>query len=326
MSLQLSVIIPTYNGRQRIGLPLAALAKQDAAEGCFEVIVVDNGSTDGTADAVAQDAASARLSARGWRVRIVRENRPGLSVARLRGVREASGEIVCFLDDDTEPAADYVATGLRAMPQEDIGLLISRIFPRYQADPPPSVRRREHLLAINDRQGNEPKEFASDATLAPTIGAGMWVRRDACLRALTEHGTLMSDRVGQQLYSGGDIELGLRIGRMGLKRLYVPGLVLHHHIPPSRFRCGYICRLIIGIVRSELTLRQRYPRLDPPPPLWRAVASLLFAIAAVPVLVLRTDGLRETAFVLASRWARVLGPYRTTLSDDPVRSAAEVLT
>ena len=69
---------------------------------------------------------------------------------------------------------------------------------------------------------------------------------------------LLSDRVGTQTMCGGDIELGLLVGKAGYDRVYDPKLRLHHYIPESRLQTRYFCRLITGIVRSELTLQRKY--------------------------------------------------------------------
>jgi glycosyltransferase involved in cell wall biosynthesis len=305
-----TIVIPAYNAAARIEIPLRALSKQKLDNARFEVVVVDNASSDGTRSRVERSEAASELTARGCPLRVVAEPRPGLTSARLRGLREAASGIVCFLDDDNEPATGYVQTGLDAMMRRaDVGVLVSRVFPRYQTEPPSSVRKREHLLAINHRLGDREIEWPGDCTVAPTLGAGMWIRRDAGIAALTSGHPLLADRVGDRLTSGGDIELGLRIGGMGLKRLYVPELVLYHHIPESRLRCRYVCRLILGIVRSELTLGQRYDRLGRAAVRARAIPSVMFALLSLPALMLRRDGLREAAFVVVARWARVLGPY-----------------
>jgi hypothetical protein len=120
----------------------------------------------------------------------------------------------------------------------------------------------------------------------------------------------MPDRLGKQLLSGGDIEFGFLMGQAGYRRLYGPSLKVWHLIPASRFETRYFLRLIIGIVRSEQTLKARYlghtfhglARV-------KAVARLVGAGLATPVLALRGDPAREVLFVLASRWAQVRGPY-----------------
>jgi glycosyltransferase involved in cell wall biosynthesis len=216
-----SVVIPTFNGAARLPRVLAALVAQTAPDGSFEVVVVDNASTDATATVARDDVAVAQLGARGIEVRVIAEPRQGLTYARIAGVAAARCDAVCFLDDDNLPDPDYIEQGISIFTDESLGLVISCARPRWETPPPASVTRRLHLLAINDfYMGDQPVDFGASATPAPTIGAGLWVRRSAFLKAVPwEHPELlMPDRVGQRLVSGGDIELGVLIGKAGYRR------------------------------------------------------------------------------------------------------------
>ena len=94
----ISVVIPAYNAERSIEATLRALSSQ-AFEAPFEVIVVDDGSTDRTAEIVARHP----------EVRLIRQPNEGPSVARNRGVAEARGEIVVFTDADCVPTPDFLA-------------------------------------------------------------------------------------------------------------------------------------------------------------------------------------------------------------------------
>jgi glycosyltransferase involved in cell wall biosynthesis len=313
MNLKASIVIPAYNSAQRLHIPLESLVSQTAANGSFEVIIIDNASTDGTGDIARNHWTVAALKERNIDCHVVRENRKGLTYARIRGICEARGLFVCFLDDDNAPDADYVAEGIAAFFDDSIGLLVSRIYPKYESVfPTPSMERREHLLAINQKMGDSRLEWEATATIAPTIGAGMWVRRAAFLSAVPwqSPNLMLSDRIGKNLTSGGDIEIGFLLGKAGFKRVYLPRLILRHVIPASRLTTQYFCRLIIGIVRSTLTLdakymEKRYGLLHK----CASLANLMFALVASPLLVLRRDGFRELLFVILARWAAFLGPY-----------------
>lgn len=310
MTPRVSFVIPTWNGSKCIHLPLAGLARQRWSD--FEVIVVDNGSTDRVANTVTEHAAWREMADRGIACRVVQEPRAGATYARIRGVLEATGELVCFLDDDNEPVPGYVEAGIAALSDRAVGVLISRIYPEYELPPPSSIVKREHLLAINCRLGDESIEWGPDAVFAPTVTAGMWVRREVFLKAVPwwDPDQLLADRKGGSLACGGDIEIGYLIGRAGYKRVYTPELRLLHHIPRARLESAYFCRLIKGIVRSEITLRTRYLRgTRVNRERARAAGKLLLALLAAPVLALRADGSREALFVLVSRWAQLQGPY-----------------
>lgn len=309
-----TVVIPTYNGARRVGQVLDALLLQDARPASFEVIVVDNNSNDGTSDIVEHHESTQNLRDRGTPCRVVQEPQQGLSFARICGITQARGRYVCFLDDDTLPDRGYVRTGTETFDADDaIGLLVSRLRPRYESKVPPSIARREHLFAINRKMGDAVVDFGAVASLAPTLGGGLWVRRSAFLSAVpwNKPELLLRDRVGNKLISGNDIEIGYLIGRAGFRRLYRPDLGLEHCIEERRLNVRYFARLIQGIVRSELTLKERYEHSRYTP--WsrlRAAARFGAAAAATPVVLLREDGLRESLFVLASHWAHVQGPYK----------------
>ncbi|WP_342378869.1 glycosyltransferase family 2 protein [Myxococcus stipitatus] len=307
-----TLVIPTYNGARRVEAPLQALLAQQAPSDCFEVVVVDNNSTDGTSRVVEESPSVAGLRQRGVEVRVVSETRQGLLFARLCGIQSARRDVVCFLDDDNVPEPNFVADGLVHFQDVQVGVVVSRLYPRYETPPPPSISRREHLLAINHRLGDAPIDFGAAATIAPTIGAGLWLRRAAFLDAVPWRTPeqLMPDRLGEQLLSGGDIEFGFLLGKAGHRRVYSPSLKVWHLIPRSRFETRYFLRLIVGVVRSEKTLEARYLGRE-----FAGVgrvknwARLLGAGLASPALALRGDAVREILFVLASRWAQVQGPY-----------------
>jgi glycosyltransferase involved in cell wall biosynthesis len=306
---RVSVVIPTFNGALRLPLVLAALAEQDAPDGSFELIVVDNASTDDTGLVLERDQSAARLRQRSINCRTVHERRKGLTYARICGVIAACGELVCFLDDDNVPDADYIANGPPAFNDPVVGLATSKVRPDWETEPPPSIERRRHLLAVNDYNGDQPKTFTG--LIAPTIGAGMWVRKEAFLRAIPwqQPDTLISDRRGGSLCGSGDIEIGVLMYLAGYERRYIPELRLAHRIPQWRIDVRYMRRLIIGTIRSELAIRAKYEKPFGTVEPLGAWANLAMTACALPgFLLFKPDRKREAVFVLADRYARVRGP------------------
>jgi hypothetical protein len=211
---------------------------------------------------------------------------------------EARADYVCFLDDDNCPDRHFVAEALRAFEETRAGLLTSRVFPSYEVPPPPSVARREHLLAINHKLGSTMHDWGARADLAPTLGAGMWVRRADFLSAIPcdEPWRLLCDRVGEELTSGGDIEIGVLMGRAGYRRVYWPTLVV---------------QLIVGVVRSKATLEEAYePRGSPRRRRLIALVRVANCVLAAPLVLVRRDGVQDFVFALTGRWAELMGPYR----------------
>src|SRR5437763_16556472 len=92
-----TIIIPTFNGASRIERCLLALRHQQA-ECEIETLVVDDGSTDSTADVVGRYPS----------VRLIQQNNAGPAAARNRGAREARGDVLLFTDDDCEPAPGWL--------------------------------------------------------------------------------------------------------------------------------------------------------------------------------------------------------------------------
>lgn len=98
--MKFSVVIPLYNKEKYIEATIRSVLGQSCQE--FEVLVVDDGSTDGSL-ALAERFASDR-------VHIIRQENQGVSVARNTGIEHASGEFICFLDADDQWRPEYLAT------------------------------------------------------------------------------------------------------------------------------------------------------------------------------------------------------------------------
>jgi glycosyltransferase involved in cell wall biosynthesis len=115
---QVSVVIPARNAASRLARVLDALAHQTAPAGLFEVIVVDDGSTDGTAE----------VARAGGRVRLLRAPPQGRqAAARNYGAAESRGRVLAFLDADCVPRADWIERGLAELDAQGADLLAGQI-------------------------------------------------------------------------------------------------------------------------------------------------------------------------------------------------------
>jgi glycosyltransferase involved in cell wall biosynthesis len=108
--MKLSVVVPTFNRRESLSATLDGLARQDVSD--FEVIVIDDGSSDGTGEWL-------KALAPPFPLRVIVQANGGPSKARNRGVVEAEGEVIVFLDDDTEPPPAFLSAHAALHPTDD---------------------------------------------------------------------------------------------------------------------------------------------------------------------------------------------------------------
>ncbi|MES2459968.1 MAG: glycosyltransferase [Armatimonadota bacterium] len=102
-----SVIIPTFNRRDSLQVSLEGLTRQEFPPDRFEVVVVSDGSTDGTDELLSNLAENGTYP---FALRPIRQENAGPARARNRGIDEARGEIIVFLDDDVEPAPTFLSS------------------------------------------------------------------------------------------------------------------------------------------------------------------------------------------------------------------------
>lgn len=257
MSPRLSVVICTRNPRpQYFGRVLGALRQQTFSAGEWELIVVDNQSDPPLAP-------SYDLS---WHplARVVREETPGLTHARLRGCSEASSSLFIFVDDDNVLDSNYLATAVHlADGMPFLGVWSASIHGEFETPPEAWMKPYLPYLALtefsHDRWSNHPR----GQTLP--VGAGMVVRREVmtAYRAslLDDPRRLRLDRDGQSLLAGGDTDIGLAACSLGLGCGCMTALRVTHLIPASRLQVRYLTRLVEDITASHhwLDLAQGLP-------------------------------------------------------------------
>lgn len=160
--LSVSVVIPVLNGAETIGDTLTAILNQRHAPCNAEVIVVDNGSTDGTPEI-----------ARRFPVVLTHESVRGASAARNRGIRQAHGEVVAFLDADTLPSRRWLAELVAPFVDSHVMLVGGQMMDYLPRTPP------ERFMAS---MGTFKLEYTLFRQSFPYISSGtLAVRRAAAL-------------------------------------------------------------------------------------------------------------------------------------------------
>jgi glycosyltransferase involved in cell wall biosynthesis len=256
----LSVVICTHNPRSDyLQRCVDALRCQTLPPNRWELVVVDNRSGRPVADRVDLSWRSA--------ARIVREETLGLTPARLRGIRETTGELLVFVDDDNVLDADFLEIALRVSKEKQfLGSWSGQCRPAIEENPPEWTRRYWGNLVI--RQFDE--DVWSNLPRLPDsmpCGAGLCVRRDVALQYLHLHESgkrsFQFDRTGASLLSGGDNDLAACACDIGLGLGLIAALKLQHLIPPQRLTADYISHLAEGIAfTSTLLDAERGVRTD----------------------------------------------------------------
>lgn len=198
----ISVIIPVRNGADSIRSCLASLLATSYPEDRREIIVVDNGSTDGTADLV-----------RGFPVRYVTAlERRGAPAARNVGIRAAQGEILAFTDADCVVTSGWLQAVARGFERPEVGAVAGEILPY-----PPSTPAERHASRVRHLS---PQRYLARPRLPFAVFANLAFRRE------------VFDRIGlldEHLFQGDSTDFCTRFVRgTGLKLEYAPTAVVFH--------------------------------------------------------------------------------------------------
>ena len=243
-----SLVICTCNGAARIEATLAAIRDQQVDHDIpWEVIVVDNASTDGTAE----------IAAGFWTsqvpFKVVHEKRQGITFARMCGIENASFDFVSFIDDDNLVGPGWVETLYWFfMHYPEAGMCGGNNEAVFETPPPDWFEAIETCYAVG-KQGGETSDITDSKGFL--WGAGLSLRKTVFRQLLSagfEFHT--SGRTGARLSAGDDTELSLAFIAAGSRLWYVENLRLRHMIPAARLTWPYAVGVFTGLGESEFIL------------------------------------------------------------------------
>jgi glycosyltransferase involved in cell wall biosynthesis len=245
---EVSLIICTRNRSQLLADACRSMLEMEAPETSWELLIVDNDSTDDTL-ALARSIADANPG----KVRVMVEKEIGLSATRNAGIRAARGQLLAFLDDDAFPARDWLSGIRAALAGPGVLCAGGPVEPLFQGELPTWLDDRFlPYLTVWDK-GSEPQPLTYNEY---PRGANIAYRREAFERfgLFSPH----LGRKGSALTSCEEIEHCLRIERGGGLILYTPEARIRHWVDASRITPEWMMRRFAAQGRSEAIIHWQH--------------------------------------------------------------------
>jgi len=244
-----TLTICTYNRSKYLGPLLESIALNDYDKSCFEILVVDNNSTDATPE-VCRAFQSAHPDVA---FRYEEEHIQGLSAARNKGISEASGDIILFVDDDALVDKHYIGYYMQYFADHpEVMAAGGPIQPQYETSEPSWMTNYTRALLCGWMYyGSEVRSYPTGRYPG---GGNAAYRREVFSRVglfNTELG-----RKGSSLMASEEKDIFDKMANLGMPVRYLPGPVLHHIIPQYKLERDYFNRLTrqIGISEHKRTL------------------------------------------------------------------------
>jgi glycosyltransferase involved in cell wall biosynthesis len=282
MDMDISVVICTYDGAKRLPGVLESLQGLVSPRQNWELIVVDNNSTDVTERVIEAFKRRGTLP-----LRYVFEPSQGHCYARNAGIRAAEGGIVAFTDDDVTVDSEWLAQVEQAFDASDCVAVGGKIIATWNCPRPRwlAVADRYRLMEVIVRfdMGEEKRPLT-----IPPFGANMAFRK----AVFEKYGLFRTDlgRKGKSLVGFDDTEFCRRLLRAGEAIMYVPKAVVYHPVERKRLRKSYFLAWYFDYGRGSVLLN------DSP-------------ADAVAYLGVPRSTLRESGFRLL-KWLLSVGPHR----------------
>lgn len=312
-SPRFSVILCTYNHRNLALATLACLRHQAFPNQDFEVIVVDNGSRDGTLSAVKSfvelDAVKRAGQDKNWRIRCLSEPRYGLVHARNTGLLAASGEIAVFVGDDTLIDPYMLEHLWQAYEETGADAIGMRVTMHWDVAPPHWMVNELLDMAGHFSPGSRRVQLAPDDIFA---SCGFSVRFSV-LRALNYFSLFLSERAAQPADTE-VAELCWRLRQGGYTLWYEPQALVLHRMTSASLRRAFFVGRAYWQGRSEIVQRLRQVGEQDDKTIWAEVFDELIGYARClflqsPLIYLAGHSTAErllAAVEQAQSWGRLI--------------------
>ena len=239
-TLRITVAVITFNRSSFLRETLAGLVRQNYPAGCWELLVIDNNSTDDTREVVSSFLAATPSP------RWILEERAGLDFGRNRAIDEAHGEVIALVDDDILMEPDWLAqlvAPFSGQTPPPVGVVGGEVVPIFPDGIPEWLKGTHRPLKFRKDPGPLPP---GQAPMGANFAFPKWV-----LERFGKFDTHL-DRKGAALFGGGDSEMIRRIRAGGLEAWFVPGAKVLHQIPAARLTLRYALRHAFDSARSRV--------------------------------------------------------------------------
>jgi glycosyltransferase involved in cell wall biosynthesis len=248
--MELSIIISTYNNAVSLIRTLNSVAKQDADKAIWECVVVNNNSTDNTAEMVAAFAKEHS----DINIKLIDEAQQGLSYARNRGIAEAEGQFLAFIDDDETINEGFVSAYLDLFHNHGAFAGAGALKVRYDSARPKWMSYyTEKMIANPLYLGKEIITITSSVT--PT-GGNMAFNREI-FRLYGGFDTNLG-RKGKELSGGEENDMFQRLRDLGERVFYTPHAIAYHHIADRKLTPEYFDKLSYGVGVSKRIRAEKF--------------------------------------------------------------------
>jgi GT2 family glycosyltransferase len=235
MATGVTIVVPTFNRCESLLDTLSSIKELEIPDGVnCDVIIVDNDSSDDTPAVVQRAGRDSPIN-----IRYLREIRKGSSYARNAGVYLASGELICFADDDVHVEKTWLGALLRAFQQHGAACVGGKVIPNWLGPRPRWLKDHFlNVLAMLD-YGDRPQELGREGDNRMLYAANLAIRRSVFI----EIGGFDTALGRRGLFGGGeDREIQERLIRRGYKVVYDPTAIVRHRVEPYRMRKRYFRR------------------------------------------------------------------------------------
>ena len=242
--MKFSVIFCTYNREKYIYNALKSIADQDFDRSNYEIIIVNNNSTDNTENICKQF----REDYPSVLVNYCIETNQGLSYARNRGIKESKGNILVFVDDDATAFEGYLSSISTFFDEHKaVSACGGPIVPAYEVEKPAWLSHfTEQLVAGALYEGKDVKPFKNGKYPG---GGNSAFRKEV----FDKYGSFNVElgRKGQSLIGAEEKDLYDRLRRGNEVFYYLPQMGIYHHIPAKKLTQEYFNNLTYSIGKSE---------------------------------------------------------------------------